>query len=99
MDCHFVDGRNRRRVCSTAPTEVPPIPQNERVSKLGSIEITAQLVEIPEGAIFQRDLYNYATVLKYHIVRVHRGDAVAGSTIYVGHYNPFLPAPKPPTSE
>jgi hypothetical protein len=56
----------------------------------GTIEVTARLVEIPEGAIFKRDLYDYATVLKYQIIKVHRG-AVAGRTIYVGHYNPWKP--------
>jgi hypothetical protein len=53
----------------------------------GSIEVTAKLVEIPEGAIFDRPLYNYATVLKYEVLEVHRGN-VKGQTIYVGHYNP-----------
>jgi hypothetical protein len=60
------------------------------LSKRGSIEVTAQLVEIPEGAIFERHLYNYATVLKYEVLAVHRGN-VKGQTIYVGHYNPFKP--------
>jgi len=52
--------------------------------------VTAKLVEIPEGAIFKRDLYDYATVLKYLVLEVHRGK-VDGQTIYVGHYNPFKP--------
>jgi hypothetical protein len=56
----------------------------------GSIEVMARLVEIPKGAIFQRQLYNYATVLKYQVLEVHRGK-VKGETIYVGHYNPFKP--------
>ena len=60
------------------------------LAKRGSIEVTAKLVEIPEGAIFQRELYNYATVLKYQVVEVHRGK-VKGQTIYVGHYNPAKP--------
>jgi hypothetical protein len=60
------------------------------LGKRGSIEVTARLVEIPEGAIFQRELYNYATVLKYEVLEVHRG-RVKGQTIYVGHYNPFKP--------
>jgi hypothetical protein len=60
------------------------------LAKRGSIEVTAKLVEIPEGAIFQRALYNYATVLKYQVLEVHRGN-VKGQTIYVGHYNPFKP--------
>ncbi len=60
------------------------------LAKRGSIEVTASLVEIPEGAIFERELYNYATVLKYQVLEVHRGK-VKGQTIYVGHYNPFKP--------
>jgi hypothetical protein len=56
----------------------------------GSIEVTARLEEIPQGAIFNRPLYNYATVLKYQVLEVHRGK-VKGQTIYVGHYNPFKP--------
>jgi len=64
--------------------------EDPEVTARGSIEVTAELVEIPEGAIFKRELYNYATVLKYQIVEVHRGK-VDGQTIYVGHYNPFKP--------
>jgi hypothetical protein len=60
------------------------------LAKRGSIEITARLVEIPEGAIFDRPLYNYATVLKYDVLEVHRGN-VKGQTVYVGHYNPAKP--------
>ena len=56
----------------------------------GSVEVTARLVEIPEGAIFKRDLYDYATVLKYQVLQVHRGK-VDGDTLYVGHYNPWKP--------
>jgi hypothetical protein len=60
------------------------------LSKRGSIEVTAKLVEIPEKAIFKRERYNYATVLKYEVLEVHRGK-VKGKTIYVGHYNPSDP--------
>jgi hypothetical protein len=56
----------------------------------GSIEVTARLVEIPEGAIFKREGYNYATVLRYQVLEVNRG-RVKGETIFVGHYNPFKP--------
>src|SRR5262245_57743694 len=56
----------------------------------GDIEVTARLVEIPDGAIFQRPLYDYATVLKYQVMDVHRG-RVKGPTIYVGQYNPAKP--------
>src|SRR5664279_4788450 len=50
-----------------------------------------QLVEVPEGAIFQRELYDYATVLKYQVLTSHRGDLKPGDTVYVGHYDPWKP--------
>lgn len=56
----------------------------------GAVEVTAELLEIPEGAIFKRDLYDYATVLKYKVLKAHRGE-VKPETIYVAHYNPFKP--------
>jgi hypothetical protein len=64
--------------------------RDRNLSSRGGIEVTAKLVEIPEGAIFQRPLYNYATVLKYQVLAVHRGN-VKGQTIYVGQYNPAKP--------
>ncbi len=63
---------------------------DDEIAKRGTIEVTARLVEVPDGAIFERELYNYATVLKYQVLEVHRGK-VKGETIYVGHYNPFKP--------
>lgn len=65
--------------------------EDEQVKSLGSLEVTARLIEIPEGAIFQRDLYDYATILKYEVVTVHRGGVEKGATIYVGHYDPWKP--------
>ena len=56
----------------------------------GTVEITARLVEVPEGAIFKRDLYDYTTILKYQVLKVHRGE-VKTDTLYVGHYNPWKP--------
>src|SRR3954468_1492332 len=73
-----------RREGGSGPSSDPEL------GKRGSIEVTARLAEIPEGAIFQRPLYNYATVLKYQVLEVHRGN-VKGQTIYVGHYNPSKP--------
>ena len=69
--------------------------EDSQVSTLGAIEVTAQLAEIPEGAIFKRDLYNYATILKYKVLQVHRGE-LAGAVIYVGHYNPWKPRSEAP---
>lgn len=74
--------------CATRSGGTPS--SDPELARRGTIEVTAKLVEIPEGAIFERELYNYATVLKYQVIEVHRGK-VKGETIYVGHYNPFKP--------
>jgi hypothetical protein len=63
--------------------------EDAQVKSLGNVEVTARLVEIPDGAIFQRDLYDYATILKYQVVAVHRGVVEKDATIYVGQYNPW----------
>ena len=65
-------------------------PEDPHLTTNGTVEVTAMLAEIPEGAIFKRDLYDYATILKYQVIRVHRGQ-VKGEVIYVGHYNPWKP--------
>ena len=75
------------RQAEPAATEMASDPP---LASHGTIEVTAELVEIPEGAIFKRDLYDYATILKYRVLRVHRGE-VEGETLYVGHYNPWKP--------
>lgn len=69
------------------PTSRVPDPH---LSTNGTVEVTARLVEIPEGAIFKRDLYDYATILKYEVLTVHRGQP-ASTNIYVAHYNPWKP--------
>jgi hypothetical protein len=72
-------------------SEVPAADQPKApMARRGSIEVTARLVEVPAGAIFKRDLYDYATILKYKVVKVHRGE-IQGDTIYVGHYDPWKP--------
>ena len=63
--------------------------EDAQVKSLGTVEVTARLVEVPEGAVFYRELYNYATILKYEVVSVHRGTLQKGAVIYVGHYNPW----------
>ena len=62
-----------------------------QVTTRGAVEVTAKLVEVPEGAVFKRDLYDYATILKYEVVTVHRGAVEKGATIFVGHYDPWKP--------
>jgi len=62
---------------------------DKEVTTLGTVEVTAQLVEIPE-AFPPNDLYNYAYVLKYRVLQVHRGDVPKGE-IFVAHYIPLKP--------
>lgn len=77
--------------CAPEPAASSPAGDDDAApASHGSIEVTAQLVEIPEGAIFKRDLYDYATILKYKVIEVRRGQ-IEGDTIYVGHYDPFKP--------
>jgi hypothetical protein len=76
--------------CGQNPATTPVASNDPHLATNGSVEITARLVEIPEGAIFKRDLYDYATILKYQVLQVHRGK-VDGDTLYVGHYNPWKP--------
>jgi len=60
-----------------------------KVTTLGSIEVTAQLEEI-RGDLIDDPLYDYAHVMKYKVLQVHRGQ-VDKDTIYIGHYNPAEP--------
>jgi len=76
--------------CSKKVETATATGEDPNVTTMGSIEVTARLLEIPDGAIFKRELYNYATVLKYEVLKVHRGQ-IDTDKIYVGHYNPFKP--------
>ncbi len=60
--------------------------EDPKVTTLGSIEVTARLEEIP-GEVRNDPLYDYAHVMKYKLLQVHRGE-VNKETIYIGHYNP-----------
>ena len=68
-----------------------PVAPDPQLSARGTVEVTARLFEVPEGAIIKRDLYNYAAILKYEVTAVHRGTLAKGAVIYVGHYNPWKP--------
>lgn len=68
-----------------------PAAPDPQLSARGTVEVTARLVEVPEGAIFKRDLYDYAAILKYEVTAVHSGTLDKGAVIYVGHYNPWKP--------
>ena len=62
---------------------------DSRVTTLGSVEVIAELVEIP-GDLVNDPLYDYAHIMKYKVLQVLRGK-VDADTIYVGHYNPAKP--------
>jgi hypothetical protein len=62
---------------------------DRKVTSLGSVEVTAQLVEI-RGEFPPNNLYDYVYILKYRLLQVHRG-RIEGDTILVGHYNPLKP--------
>ena len=66
--------------------------QDPKVTTLGSIEVTARLEEIP-GEVRNDPLYDYAHVMKYKLLEVHRGE-VNKETMYIGHYNPAKPRDK-----
>jgi hypothetical protein len=73
-------------VCSRRPANEV----DKEVTTLGSAEVTAQLTEIP-GPFPSNDLYNYAYVLKYHTLKVHRGNVQPDVDILVAQYNPLKP--------
>jgi len=66
------------------------------VTKLGSIEVTARLVRWPEGAISNASCTITRPSWKFEVLATHRGETHA-ITIFVGQYNPFKPATRPPT--
>lgn len=57
------------------------------------VEVTARLMELPPDAIRNDPLYRYAAVLKYQVLRVHRGAKVA-QVLHVAHYRPQYPRAK-----
>jgi len=70
----------------------PDTGEDPKVTTLGSIEVTAQLVEI-RGDLINDPLYDYAHVMKYKLLQIHRGE-VNKETMYIGHYNPTKPRDK-----
>jgi hypothetical protein len=63
--------------------------EDAEVTRRGSCEVTARLVEI-RGELRRDPNYDYAFVMKYDVVEVHRGK-VEDKTIYVAHYDPHKP--------
>ncbi len=65
-----------------------------KVTTLGTIEVTAKLVEVipydSKCTFPPNDNYDYVYIFKYRPLETHRGQ-VSGETILVGHYNPLKP--------
>jgi hypothetical protein len=76
-------------ICAASCARQTRTGEDPKVTTLGSFEVTAELVEI-RGEFPDLPNYNYAYVMKYRVLRVHRGK-IDGDTIYVGHYNPNKP--------
>ena len=85
---------NRAKMCAWLPVIVlcagcgatPTDGADPQVTTVGSMEVTAKLVEVP-GKFPPNDLYDYAYVLKYEVLDTHRGETP--ETLYVGQYNPL----------
>ena len=73
---------------------------DEKVTTLGTIEVTAKLVEIipykeEEKVTFPPNkLYDYVYVMKYEVLKTHRGGPDVPKTLLIGHYNPLKPRAK-----
>ncbi|MBN2309997.1 MAG: hypothetical protein JXR94_13575 [Candidatus Hydrogenedentes bacterium] len=64
----------------------PDTGEDAHVTTMGTAEVTAELVDLG-GELIDRPMYDYAHVMKYRILKVHRGE-FDGDTLYVAHYNP-----------
>lgn len=64
-------------------------PPSTEVTTLGKYEVTARLTQII-GEFPPNKLYDYVYVMKYEVLKVHRGQ-IEGREIHIGHYNPLKP--------
>jgi len=76
-------------VALPACSKVPQTGEDDNVTRLGAVEVTARLEEI-RGEFINRPMYDYGFVMKYKVLKTHRGTP-EGDTIYIGHYNPLKP--------
>lgn len=73
--------------------------EDENVTTLGRLEVTARLLDCPDP-FPDLGAYRYTYVVPYEILKVHRQDPQGkyvlkrGDTIFVGHYQPRLPRSK-----
>jgi hypothetical protein len=70
---------------SCSKTSLTPSPE---LASNGDTEVTGKIVSII-GEFPPNKLYDYVFVMKYHVLRVHRGNA--DGDIFVGHYDPLKP--------
>ena len=73
-------------LASSCAAPTPDDGAGPKVATMGSIEVTAKLVDIA-GDFPSNELYDYAYVMKYEILEVHRGEIA--ETVLVGQYNPL----------
>jgi hypothetical protein len=71
---------------SCSKTSSGPSPE---LAANGDLEVTAKLVSIG-GEFPANKLYDYVYVMKYRVLKLHRG-TVDDPNIFVGHYNPLKP--------
>lgn len=64
---------------------------DSNVTSLGTYEVTARIVDIA-GVFPPNKLYDYAYVMKYEVLKSHRGDL--SGTLLIGQYNPLKLRPE-----
>lgn len=63
--------------------------EDPEVTTRGTVEVTARLTEIADE-FPPNKLYDYAFVMKYEVIQIHRGE-ISADTLYIAHYNPLKP--------
>lgn len=76
-------------LCAAATVSCGKRAPSPELAANGDAEVTAKLTGIG-GDFPSNKLYDYMYVMKYHVLKVHRGK-VEGEDIFVGHYNPLKP--------
>ncbi len=76
-------------LCAFAAVSCGKTAPSPELATNGDTEVTAKLTNIG-GEFPPNKLYDYMYVMKYHVLKVHRG-TVQYDDIFVGHYNPLKP--------
>jgi len=74
-------------LCAAATVSCGKSAPSPELAANGDTEVTAKLTAIV-GDFPPNKLYDYMFVMKYQVLKVHRGE-VQGEDIFVGHYNPL----------